>query len=133
MVRQFGFPRRLRLLSSRDFRAVYQPGRRASSRLFSLFSKPNARGYSRFGITVSRKLGKAARRNGLKRRLREIFRLHQHEVPPGWDIVVNPRHSAVGAAYARLERELTGLLPADPPPHFRARGKGSFSRAAGRR
>ena len=112
---------------------MYDSGRRASSRLFSLFSKPNKLGYSRLGITVSRKLGKAVRRNWLKRRLREIFRLHQHEVPPGWDIVVNPRHSAVGAAYAQLERELTGLLPADPPPHFKARGKGSHSRAAGRK
>ena len=50
-----------------------------------------------------------------KRRLREVLRLHQEKVPPGWDIVINARHGAVKASYERLERDLLRLLPSRAP------------------
>ena len=113
--RRFGYPKRVRLLTSKDFRRVYRPGRRASSRLFSLFYYPNHLDYSRFGITVSGKLGNAVIRNRLKRCLREVFRLHREKIPPGWDFVVNPRHSATSAPFRQLEREGLQLMPSGPP------------------
>ncbi len=94
---------------------MYEPGRRGSSQLFSLFYQPNEMNLSRFGLTVSGKLGKAVVRNRLKRRLREVLRLHQEKVPPGWDIVINARHGAVKASYERMERDLLRLLPSRAP------------------
>ena len=113
--RRFGYPKRVRLLASKDFRRVYRPGRRASSRLFSLFYDPNHLDYSRFGITVSGKLGNATIRNRLKRRLREVFRLHREKIPPGWDFVVNPRHGAKSVPFGPLERDVLKLMPSGPP------------------
>ncbi len=46
---------------------------------------------TRFGLSVSRKHGNAVRRSRLKRLMREAFRLQQHELPRGLDLVLIPR------------------------------------------
>lgn len=56
------------------------------------------------GLTTPRALGGAVVRNRLKRRFREVFRLHRSEIAARWDIVVNPRRSAIEAPFAELER-----------------------------
>lgn len=65
---------------------------------------------SRFGITVSRKLGRATVRNRIRRRTREILRHHVEELGSGWDIVINPRRTVLEAEFALLDEELMGLL-----------------------
>lgn len=65
---------------------------------------------SRFGFVVSRRIGKAAVRNRVKRRLREAVRHHLHEVPPGWDVVVLARAPIVEARFSEIENALAQLL-----------------------
>lgn len=65
---------------------------------------------SRFGITVSRKVGRATVRNRIRRRTREILRHHVEELGSGWDIVINPRRAVLEAEFALLDEELMGLL-----------------------
>ena len=48
-------------------------------------------------------------RNKLRRRLRAIYRLHEAELRPGFDIVVVCRAGAVTASYQRLERDFLRL------------------------
>jgi ribonuclease P protein component len=55
-------------------------------------------------------------RNRLKRRLREVFRLHRSELPAGWDILVNPREKVAHVPFPKLEREMLRLFPSQPPP-----------------
>lgn len=57
----------------------------------------------RMGLVTSRKLGIAAKRNRLKRRLREIFRLHKHLLKPGTDIIFMPKRNAASLNYEQLE------------------------------
>lgn len=47
----------------------------------------------RLGLTVSRKVGRAVRRNRVRRVLREFFRLHQAEIDRSFDIVVVPKRN----------------------------------------
>jgi ribonuclease P protein component len=47
----------------------------------------------RLGLTVSRKVGRAARRNRIRRVLREFFRLHQEDIDRPLDIVVVPKRN----------------------------------------
>ena len=75
---------------------------------------------SRFGISVKKALGGAVVRNRIRRRIREILRRNQTEIPTGWDIVIHPRRSVAEAPFAPLEAELVRLLrslgPSEPPP-----------------
>ena len=60
---------------------------------------------NRLGLTVTAKVGKAHTRNLVRRRLREIYRLHEDGMRPGFDLVVVARTRAAAAAYGRLESE----------------------------
>jgi len=76
-----------------------------SSSSFVLFGIPNTHGECRLGITVTRKIGSAVRRNRIKRVLRDIFRRNRTELNPPIDVVVNARPPIVGADSAALEKE----------------------------
>ena len=103
-------PRSARLLRRPEYDAVYREGRRRAARQFAVFFRPNGLGHSRFGISLKRDLGGAVVRNRIRRRIREILRLHRMEIPAGWDIVVHPRSSVATADFRALESELLGLL-----------------------
>jgi len=55
-------------------------------------------------------MGGAVKRGLVRRRVREIVRLHRQEFTPGWDIVIQPRLTARQAPFALLEKELVGLI-----------------------
>lgn len=56
-----------------------------------MFAAKNSLGVTRVGLSVSRKHGPAVRRVRLKRLLREAFRLAQHDLPAGLDLVLIPQ------------------------------------------
>jgi ribonuclease P protein component len=104
------YPRACRLLARGEFDAVYEGGRRRASKQFLVFFRRREAAASRFGISVKKALGGAVVRNRLKRRIREILRLHRQEIATGWDIVIHPRSSVGTAPFAAIERELVELL-----------------------
>ena len=106
-----GLSRENRLLHKADFDAVYRQGRKRTSREFAIFLRANGLAVSRFGWSIKKALGKAVRRNRIRRRLREIVRLHRTEIAGGWDVVIHPRASAATTDFAMLTTELMKLLP----------------------
>lgn len=58
---------------------------------FVVFGRPNGLGWTRLGLSVGKRVGGAVRRNRVKRLLREAFRLEQHVLAPGFDLVVTVR------------------------------------------
>ena len=105
-----GFPRACRLLRRADYDAVYREGRRRSGREFTVFLRANGLGISRFGWSVKKALGGAVRRNRMRRRIREIVRLHRQEIASGWDIVIHPRGSVAAGEFSALVDDLLKLL-----------------------
>lgn len=99
------FPRAVRLLARRQFLHVYERGVRSPGPSLVVFAAPNGLAWSRLGLTVSRKFGGAVERNRMKRRLREIFRVHRTALPGGLDLVVNVRQGAARTPFGTLEAE----------------------------
>lgn len=98
------FRRKSRLSHARDYQAAFRDGVRKGRGPFILFVRPNGLDHSRLGLSVPRRVGSAVERNRIKRRLREAYRLHQHEAPSGYDLVVAVRpHAALALdEYGRL-------------------------------
>lgn len=107
----FGFPRACRLVRRADFDAVYREGRKRTSREFAVFLRANGLPLSRFGWSIKKALGRAVRRNRIRRRVREIVRLHRSKIAAGWDVVIHPRASAAAADFEALAADLLRLLP----------------------
>jgi len=117
------FPRACRLLRRSEYDAVYRDGRKRTSRECTVFLRPNGLDLARFGWSIKKALGSAVRRNRIRRRLREILRLHRQEIAPGWDIVIHPRSSAATADFSALTRDLLKLLPPRAPLPENAQAK----------
>jgi len=99
------FPRRLRLTNRRQYQAVYRTGRRAGTLSMTVFGLPNAEGCPRLGITVTRKVGNAVRRNRIKRLFREIFRRNTHRLDTDLDLVINAHRGIDTERFRDLESE----------------------------
>ena len=72
---------------------------------FALFGIPNTEGHCRVGITATRKIGGAVRRNRVKRVLRDVFRRNRHALRPALDVVIHVYPSIAGRTTTELERE----------------------------
>lgn len=105
------------------FRRLYAKGRHSANRYLALYCRKNGQRLNRVGITVGAKLGHAVRRNRVRRRLREIYRLNEEQFCPGYDIVVVARTRAMDASYRQLEQAYLalagqlGLLRKEAPSH----------------
>ena len=109
------FPRACRLVRRAEYDAVYRAGRRRSGREFTIFLRPNGLDFSRFGWSIKKALGSAVARNRIRRRLREILRLHIQEIAPGWDVVIHPRTSSATKKFSALAEDLLQMLPPGAP------------------
>jgi ribonuclease P protein component len=99
-----------RLHTGADFDRVYRHGRRAGDNLFGINALANTSGHARLGMSVSYKsVGKAVRRNYIRRLIRDIFRHACPQLPP-LDYVVTSRPGAREASYADMVRSLERLM-----------------------
>jgi ribonuclease P protein component len=104
------YPRGVRIVRKVDFDAVYRNGKRRTSSHFTVFLKANDLPESRFGFSIKRALGGAVVRNRIRRRIREVVRLHREEISAGWDFVIHPKANVQSAEFSALENDLVRLL-----------------------
>ena len=109
MIRQgrtkFGFARASRLRRSSEFKLVRESGKSWTGTYLVLKALNRGAGLARVGVITTRRLGNAVVRNRVRRRMREIFRLNQHQIREGYWIVTIARASSAFAAYQELERD----------------------------
>lgn len=103
--------KKYRLSRKEDFTDVYRTGKSVANYQFILYYKRNeALNHFRLGISASRKIGGAVVRNRVRRRLKEIFRLHADEIQGGYDLVLIVRKAAVEMEYAALAGSVRHIL-----------------------
>ncbi len=90
-MRRYPFRRRQRLSRRGDFERVVQAACSASDQRLVVYVVANGLDFTRLGLSVGKRIGPAVKRNRVKRLLRESFRLLQHELPAGLDLLVIPR------------------------------------------
>jgi ribonuclease P protein component len=104
MTRRYAFTKSLRLRTRTEFSAVYDAKTREARGPLVVYAKPNDLNYPRLGLSTSRKVGTAARRNRIRRLLREAFRHLQHDLPGRYDllIVIRPHEPLTLAEYQKI-------------------------------
>ena len=80
-----------RIKENRDFRKLYAKGKVYVSGSFVMYALQNRKESTRVGVTCSKKVGNAVRRNRSKRVLREAFRSLQSDIPTGYDFILVAR------------------------------------------
>ena len=91
-----------------QYALVYTKGSSGISNLVVVKVLPNGLGLSRYGFSVSRRVGKAVVRNRVKRLFREISR--QVPLQSGWDVIFIARPPAATADYASIVQSVNNLL-----------------------
>ena len=109
-ARSLRFRRSQRVVRGGDFQRAYREGSRARGELLVVVAVPNDAGLTRLGLSVGKKIWKSAvRRNRVRRVFREAFRVAQHELPEGYDLVLIPARPRLEPDLLATRRELVHL------------------------
>jgi len=99
-----------RLRLQRDFDRVFRSGRSITHQELTLRYSPNNLNFPRVAIVVSQKVAKkAAKRNLLKRRLKEIVRKRLNLIG-NWDLIFIARNRLTEKEFLQLEAIVERLL-----------------------
>ena len=98
-----------RLRKNKEFNYIYKKGERVSAEHFTLFVVKSKFENYKIGFSVSKKLGKANKRNKLKRRLKEICRRYV-KIPPYRNYVLLARNDAQNVDFIFLKEEVVKLF-----------------------
>lgn len=107
---KFKFSRSQKLLSYQDFRKIYQDGHRFIGKKILIHYRLGSELQPRLGITISRKWGKACKRNRFKRIVREAYRQIYPKLPSYLELNIHPRKSFEKLSLKDAQEELKCLI-----------------------
>jgi ribonuclease P protein component len=101
----------MRLKQARDFARVRREGRRLACGCFIANWQILPPGSpTHLGVITAKKLGNAVVRTRARRLLREVFRLHQHDLAQPVDLVLVAQPPLVGKGMPVVEEAFMGML-----------------------
>lgn len=129
------FPSSARLKKRREFLEVQGRGHKLWGRRFIYYIRRGSTARIRIGITTSRKVGNAVRRNRIRRLVREAFRQHPDLYPFPLDIVIIAKRGVRDFTYAAIRDELIDVITrfVHNPPAQTKRSSGGRRRGKRRR
>ncbi len=93
-----------------DFRRIYATAKSYANSDLVLYFMPNGTAGTRFGVSVSSKVGNAVVRNKIKRQIKEILRGNLDIIRKGYDIIFIVRIRCKSASFAQITSSLMHLL-----------------------
>ena len=106
----FNLIKQSKLIKTDDFSSVFNFRKRIASHYLVIRFKPNELACPRLGLIVTKKTAKlAVDRNYMRRVLRELFRLNQHNIA-ALDLVIQIQTTFKKPNFLQLKNEFDGLL-----------------------
>ena len=109
-VLDHSFKKADRILKRNEFIQLSKFGRKLHNQNFIVIFAPGHFGRSRLGITETRKVGNAVKRNRIKRLVREYFRLNRHLLSGDWDINVIAKKEAADLSSEKIFGSLCNIF-----------------------
>jgi ribonuclease P protein component len=108
---RLGLGRQCRVKQGRDFARIREDGQRLiTGCLIANWRCLEPQAQSRVGVITSGKIGNAVVRSRARRLLREVFRLHQHDLVKPVDMVLIARSSVRDKGLAQVEKDFLTTL-----------------------
>jgi ribonuclease P protein component len=109
-VATFSLTKQAKLIITDEFSSVFNFRKRISTQYLILHYRPSAHGQARLGLVVSKKTAKSAvHRNYMRRVLRELFRLQQHEIG-AMDLIIRVQKNFSKADFMQIKQEFDVLM-----------------------
>lgn len=100
----------LRIKDKKEFNNLIKTGKILKNKFFVIYYREKKKDNSRFGITFSKKFGKAYERNYYKRIMREIIRKNRKSFSNLSDYIIIMRSECKNEKYVFLQTQLTDLI-----------------------
>ena len=107
---QFFFTKGDRILKRHEFIALAKSGRRIQNEYFIAVFSAGRHGRSRLGVTITKKVGGAVKRNRIKRLVREFFRLNRQLLSGEWDINIIAKNKITDITFEKACRSLQNIF-----------------------
>ncbi|GER67300.1 ribonuclease P protein component [Weizmannia acidilactici] len=100
-----------RVKKNEEFQEIFRNGKSYANRQFVVYvlKKENQKHF-RIGLSVSKKLGKAVKRNEIKRYIRQVFLELKEEISPGNDYIIIARKPAAEMNFHQVKKSLIHVL-----------------------
>ena len=106
----FSFAKTDRILKRSEFLRVSNYGKKLSGKYFIAIFCPGQFDKTRLGITVTKKVGKAVKRNRIKRFVRQFFRLNRRRYSGKWDINIIAKRQIEDISGEKAYRSLQDIF-----------------------
>ena len=95
-----------------EFKTVMNKGKFYRGKYITIYINENKEDKNKIGIAVSKKLGKANKRNRLKRLIRESYRLKKNNLKKGYNIVFiwNKQANILNNTYKNVSEDMEKLF-----------------------
>ena len=98
------------ITSNKDFLFLYKRGTSIVSKAVVVYFRKNNKPFNRLGITASKKIGNAVKRNRARRIIRQAYSENELSFPIGYDIIIVARGLATAVKSTYVSKFMADKL-----------------------